>query len=104
MIDLTYARGLPDILEFAINNGCVDKLIDKLGYLSNYAEGDNTCHLSDDFAENSFRFTIQRPDGTDWFHGGLMYSGPGQPLDGSGPAFTVGIGIDSSQHGWSVHT
>jgi hypothetical protein len=34
----------------------------------------------------------------------LIYFGPGQPLDGSAPALTVGIGIDSSAHGWSIHT
>ena len=47
---------------------------------------------------------MKHPDGSRWFNGGLIYSGPGQPLDGSAPALTVGIGIDSSVHNWSVHT
>ena len=42
-----------------------------------------------------------------WFNGGLIYSGPGHPLDGSGPAFTVSLDEEvaaGKRHTWSVHT
>ena len=104
MIKFDSADHVAKVLEFAINNGCADKLCERLRYLAEYAGGDNTCELHPDWAPNSFAFVMNRPDGTRWFNGGLIYSGPGQPLDGSGPAFTVGIGIDGSKHGWSVHT
>lgn len=92
------------VMEFAITNKCADKLLERLDYLASYS-GDpaTTCHLYHDHAPHSFAFGMKR-HGQHWFAGGLIYSGPGQALDGSGPAFTVGIGIDSSVHGWSVHT
>lgn len=92
------------VMQFAIANKAAAKLVDKLDYLAHYAEGDNKCLLFPDWAPNSFAFVMQRPDGTRWFNGGLIYSGPTQPLNGSGPAFTVGIGVDPSVHSWSVHT
>ena len=104
MITIQSQQHFAEVMQFAINNGCADKLLDKLSYLAQYAEGDNVCHLHTDFAANSFEFLMVKPDGTRWFNGGLIYSGPDQPLDGSFPALTVGIGIDSSKHGWSVHT
>jgi hypothetical protein len=42
-----------------------------------------------------------------WFIGGLIYSGPGFPSDGSAPNFTVSLDPDASggvKHMWSVHT
>ena len=42
-----------------------------------------------------------------WFNGGLIYSGPGNGSDGSGPSFTVSLDPDAasgSKHMWSVHT
>ena len=95
---------LANVLEFAINNGCVHKLVERLNYLASYGGGKNVCMLHQDWAPNSFEFVMNHPDGSRWFNGGLIYSGPGQPLDGSTPALTVGIGIDTSVHGWSVHT
>lgn len=92
------------VLQFALANKATVKLIERLDYLAHYGDGANVCHLHRDWAPNSFGFAMMRPDGSVWFNGGLIYSGPGQPLDGSAPALTVGIGIDSSVHGWSVHT
>ena len=92
------------VLEWAVANKCHDKLIEKLDYLGNYSDEATTCWLYSDFALNSFKFVMERADGMRWFSGGLIYSGPTQPLDGSAPALTVGIDIDSSVHGWSVHT
>jgi len=93
-----------EVMQFALAHGCADKLTERLDYLTQYHEGENTCQLYKDWAPYSFAFLMVRPDGTRWFNGGLMYSGPDQPLDGSFPALTVGIGIDSSKHGWSIHT
>lgn len=102
---------LAEVVSFALDNHCLDKLTSQLEYLSTYAAHDgpeNVCHLHADYAENSFEFLIERPDGTRWFNGGLIYSGPGQPLDGSGPAFTVSLdmlnGRTDVKHNWSVHT
>lgn len=104
MIELKGPSHLLDTLSFAAEVGAVDKLIAKLKYLAEYGDGQNTCRLFKGRAPHSFEFFMNRPDGTRWFNGGLIYSGPGQPLDGSAPALTVGIGIDSSKHSWSVHT
>jgi hypothetical protein len=38
-----------------------------------------------------------------WFDGGLIYHGPGQPGDGSAPAFSVEVGGPDGPH-WSIHT
>jgi hypothetical protein len=91
------------VVEFAITNKCYGKLMERLDYLSNYSDLRTVCHLHADFAPNSFAFAMMVNEAL-WFNGGLIYSGPGQPLNGSGPALTVGIGVDPSVHGWSVHT
>ena len=95
---------LAAVKAFAESVGALPQLEDKLDYLANYGDGDMTCELHADWAPHSFAFAMTRPDGSRWFNGGLIYSGPGQPLDGSFPALTVGIGVDSSKHSWSVHT
>lgn len=104
MITFCNPKHLIDVMDFATKVGAIDKLLDKLRYPAEYGEGDNMCDLHADWAPHSFTFTVRRPNGSRWFSGGLIYSGPGQPLDGSAPALTVGIGIDSSVHNWSVHT
>jgi hypothetical protein len=105
MIKIHCPDKLAEAIEFGFNNNCIDKLMDKLEYLSVYnPDNKTTLHLHGDFAPLSFEFLICHEDGSRYFNGGLIYSGPGQPLDGTGPALTVGIGIDSSRHGWSIHT
>ena len=99
--DPAHLRG---VIDFALKNNCLFKLAERLEYLDKYSDGSNTCHLHPDFAPNSFAFAMERADGSRWFNGGLIYSGPEQPLDGSAPALTVGVGIDNSKHSWSVHT
>ena len=93
-----------EVVQFAVANKCYGKLMERLDYLGHYSDEATTCHLYRDHAPNSFVFAMKRHGSQFWFNGGLIYSGPEQPLNGSGPAFTVGIGIDSSTHGWSVHT
>lgn len=104
MIHIECPEHFASVVEFAVNNGCTDKLMERLRYLATYADGEGTCCLHKDWAPNSFEFVMYHKDGTRWFNGGLIYSGPGQPLNGSAPALTVGIGVDCSVHGWSVHT
>lgn len=114
--------GLAKIVEFAKQNGlwrtgtrCLRR---QLWYLATYAnrrgctedrkvQGQGTrCQLYSDFAPNSFRFVIERlKEGkwVHWFNGGLIYSGPSQPADGSFPALTVSVDRQTTD-GWSVHT
>jgi hypothetical protein len=93
-----------EVTQFALDNGCLLKLAERLDYLTTYGGGGNICHLHKDFAPNSFEFLMCRPDGSSWFNGGLIYSGPGQPADGSFPSLTVSLDNDSSKHAWGVHT
>jgi hypothetical protein len=104
MIEIEDPNYFTKVMDFALENNCASKLLERLEYLTSYHEGENTCVLFKDWAPHSFSFYMLRPDGSRWFNGGLIYSGPDQPLDGSFPALTVGIGIDSSKHSWSVHT
>lgn len=103
------------VVEFAINTGCYDKLMQRLDSLATYAchNGESLditkskCVLFSDFAPNSFYFRMYKKAGEEykeWFVGGLIYSGPGQSLDGSGPAFTVSLEATGQEHAWSVHT
>lgn len=128
MIDVKNLEHFTDVMTFAARESVADKLLTQLAYLSNYGNGPgpafkpdenvaalayalthrnpngSVCELYPDFAPYSFEFLMLKEDGSKWFNGGLIYSGPGVPLDGSFPALTVGIGIDSSKHGWSIHT
>jgi hypothetical protein len=101
--------------KFADQVGAHDRLHKQLDYLARYAcpaeDAQKTiCDLYKDFAPNSFGFTMRRRNqetgGYDyWFNGGLIYSGPGQPLDGSAPALTVSLDPEAGkQHDWSIHT
>jgi hypothetical protein len=107
-LDIRCEDHLEAVRAFAHAHDCETALQDKLDYLSNYGEGKNICTLFHDFAPNSFQFLMAHPDGSRWFNGGLIYSGPGQPLDGSFPALTVNIsclnGRTDRAHRWSVHT
>ena len=104
MIEIKCLEELAKVTEFALNNNCLESLYAGLRRLAKYGEDGFTCILYSDHAPNSFGFSVLRPDSSRYINGGLIYSGPKQPLNGSGPAFTVGIGIDSSRHNWSLHT
>lgn len=109
----TQARFL-EAMKFAAENNCLNELISQLNYLNTYADArksegfETECILYKDFAPLSFTFQMRKRwrDGTleNWFHGGLIYSGPGQPLDGSAPALTVSLEKSTNKHTWSVHT
>lgn len=104
MIDFKDPEHFLTVLKWAVLNNCADKLVERLSYLANYSDIGNQVDIYRDHAPHSFAFLVHRPDGTRWFNGGLIYSGPGQPLDGSGPAFTVSLAPTGHEHDWSVHT
>jgi len=108
--------GLEEAKALAKTLGVEDNLQPRLDYLAAYACQDQDghidpkltkCYLGADFAPHSFYFKMHRllPDGTYkfWFDGGLIYHGPGQPADGSAPAFSVEVGGPEGPH-WSIHT
>lgn len=73
------------VTHFAVANGCLLKLAERLEYLSNYGEGGCTCYLYPTSAPHSFTFTMVPDDGAR-FEGALVYSGP------------------TPKHSWSIHT
>lgn len=90
-------------------------LLDQLHYLGHYAEQrakqeqwEIRTTLYWDFAPQSFRFNVEiqknEPEAKwqQFLNGGLIYSGPDQPLDGSFPALTVSLA--DPHEGWSTHT
>jgi len=123
---------LKQVREYADKAGIRDKLEDKLDYLTTFGgkhpedhplAGQDACRveLYGDFADLSFSvvwfqrraswatasersggMTLDGEMNLFMFNGGMIFSGPNQPLDGSSPAFCVGIGTPS--HGWSIHT
>lgn len=104
MIEFKDPEHLREVLRWASENGCSAKLAARIDYLATYGDGKNVCELYCDHAPNSFAFLMLHPDRTRWFNGGLIYSGPGQPLNGSAPAFTVSLDRTGHEHNWSVHT
>jgi hypothetical protein len=104
MIEFKDPEHLIEVLKFAAENGCTMRLVEQFDYLTKYGEGDNICEVYGDWVPNSFTFLMKHPDGRRWFNGGIIYSGPGQPLNGSGPAFAVSLEKTGHEHNWSVHT
>lgn len=106
MIKINCPEQFAKAVELATDNNCLAQFLKNIERIAGYGDGIQlyTAILIADHAPLSFQFVVNRPDGSRWLNGGLIYSGPGQPLDGSGPAFTVGIGLDSLKHQWSLHT
>jgi hypothetical protein len=101
MFDVCCPERLEEAKAFAKTLGVEDNLQSRLDFLAAYACQDQDghidpkltkCYLGADFAPHSF-----------WFDGGLIYHGPGQPGDGSAPAFSVEVGGPDGPH-WSIHT
>ena len=116
MLEISCPERLEEARAFARALSVEDNLQSRLDYLAAYAcQGQDgridpkltKCCLGADFAPHSFYFKMHRlqPDGTYkfWFDGGLIYHGPGQPGDGSAPAFSVEVGGPDGPH-WSIHT
>lgn len=102
------------VVAFARRVGAEAALQKALEYLRTYAcDRDpkaTRCILRADEAPYSYVFVMERRAGdgyTTWFHGGLIYSGPGQKLDGTWPAYCVSLDpaeASGDAHRWSVHT
>lgn len=90
---------------FAAANNCTDKLTARLTRLEAMCGPGEVCILHYDSAPHSFLFQIKQP-GSDrrGLVGGLIYSGPGLPLNGSAPTYTVSVEPTGHEHNWSTHT
>jgi hypothetical protein len=111
MLDVKCQERLEEVRKYAAERGITERLEEKLAYLGGFAcpeddPGKTRCEIFADFAPHSFAFNMytRRGDGDYvlWFNGGLIYTGPGQPLDGGFPALTVSLVAQGE--GWSVHT
>jgi hypothetical protein len=102
MLHFTDPDYLQAVRDFADAQGIRDNLEETLNYLDHYGEpGTTRCTIGPDFAPHSFTLVMER-NGRPLWYGGMIYQGPRQPLDGSGPAFTVSLG--APKQGWSIHT
>lgn len=118
MIEVKCPERFRDVVAFAVQVGALDQFLGRINYLASYALSSGTiadvkCELFPDFAPHSFAFVVHstvKPihlggEWMRWFNGGLIYSGPGLPSDGSEPSLTVNLDPrDGKVHQWSVHT
>jgi hypothetical protein len=100
------------VREFARSIGAEADLQKQLDFLAGFG-GDAAkvrCHLYRDFAPHSFFWRMEHSSLDGWkpgLVGGLIYSGPGVPSDGSAPSFSVSLNADATtgrKHMWSIHT
>ena len=100
------------VREFARSVGADSELQKHLDFLAGFG-GDAAkvrCRLYSDFAPHSFFWRMEYSSREGWktgLVGGLIYSGPGAPSDGSAPSFCVSLNPDAAadrQHMWSIHT
>ena len=102
---------LDKVREFARCVGTEAELQKQLDFLAGFG-GDAAkvrCHLYPDFAPHSFFWRMEHSSLDGWkpgLVGGLIYSGPGVPSDGSAPSFSVSLNTDAAsgrKHMWSIH-
>ena len=100
------------VREFARSVGADAELQKRLDFLAGFG-GDPAkvrCRLYGDFAPHSFFWRVEYSSLEGWkpgLVGGLIYSGPGAPSDGSAPSFSVSLNPDAAtgrKHMWSIHT
>ena len=98
--------------DFAGSVGAGAELQRHLDFLASFG-GDVAkvrCRLYSDFAPHSFFWRMEYSSADGWktrLVGGLIYSGPGAPSDGSAPSFSVSLNPDAAagrKHMWSNHT
>jgi hypothetical protein len=98
------------VMAFAREVGAEAELQEQLDRLGMWFGEDIECELYTDFAPHSFLWANYRTVNGERkmvIAGGLIYSGPGVPSNGSAPSFTVSLNSDAacgSKHQWSVHT
>lgn len=51
------------VVEFALNNGCLEQLTERLNYLAQYGGGQNQCQLHYDWAPQSFAVVMNDAQG-----------------------------------------
>jgi hypothetical protein len=103
---------LDKVREFARSVGAEAELQKQLDFLTGF--GGNAAkvrrHLYRDFAPHSSFWRMEHSSSDGWkpgLVGGLIYSGPGAPSDGSAPSFSVSLNPDPAtgrKHMWSIHT
>ena len=100
------------VRDFAHSVGADAELQNRLDFLASFG-GDaakERCRLYSDSAPHSFFWRIEYSSPEGWktgLVGGLIYSGPGAPSDGSAPSFSVSLNPDAAagrKHMWSIHT
>ena len=100
------------VREFARSVGAEAELQKQLDFLASFG-GDAAkvrCYLYSDFAPHSFCWRMEHSALDGWkpgLVGGLIYSGPGAPSDGSAPSFSVSLTPDAAtgrKRMWSIHT
>ena len=99
------------VREFARSIGADAELQKRLDFLAGFGDPAKVrCRLYSDFAPHSFFWRIEYSSPQGWkpgLVGGLIYSGPGAPSDGSAPSFSVSLNPDAAtgrKHMWSIHT
>ena len=89
------------VRKFARCVGAEAELQKQLDFLAGFG-GDAAkvrCHLYRDFAPHSFFWRMEHSSLDGWkpgLVGGLIYSGPGAPSDGSAPSFSVSLNPDAA--------
>ena len=100
------------VRDFAHSVGADAELQRHLDFLASFG-GDaakERCRLYSDSAPHSFFWRIEYSSPEGWktgLVGGLIYSGPCAPSDGSAPSFSVSLNPDAAagrKHMWSIHT
>ena len=100
------------VRDFAGSVGAGAELQRHLDFLASFG-GDAArvrCRLYSDFAPHSFFWRMEYSSADGWktgLVGGLIYSGPCAPSDGSAPSFSVSLNPDAAagrKHMWSIHT
>lgn len=116
MIVFANPQHFANVIQFAADVGGLDSLIDSIKNLDRFFGRDDITarvhpDISSDLTDPNFRFAIfgRTRDGKEdlLMHGGIIYSGPGRPSDGSAPNLTVSLDPDAASGKtpkWSVHT
>jgi hypothetical protein len=115
MITFSNPQHFAQTVQFAANVGALDSLVNAIKDLDRwFDESDIEAVVYPDTMSDpedpNFRFSLycnQAKGRVILLHGGIIYSGPGRPSDGSAPSFTVSLdpaAMAGSKHQWSVHT
>lgn len=101
---------LRDVIAFARSVGALDEMDRCLRAMAAWCHAGGRVRLWRDGRPEGMSFYFELMDkGADGqerraFNGGVIYRGPGRPLDGSAPAFTVSLHEADKPHSWTIHT